>query len=75
MADKVQVTTKSGPLAGILKKTRLGTDYISFQKIPYAKAPLGRLRFKVEINLFKEFAFVLIPTLYFKGPRTGGPMD
>lgn len=47
MADKVQVTTKTGPIEGIEKKTRLGTDYISFQKIPYAKPPVGHLRFKV----------------------------
>lgn len=47
MADKVQVTTRTGPVEGIEKKTRLGTDYISFQKIPYAKPPVGHLRFKV----------------------------
>lgn len=47
MADKVQVTTKSGPVEGIEKKTRLNTDYISFQRIPYAKPALGHLRFKV----------------------------
>lgn len=38
--------TKYGPVRGIHKTSCLGTDYISFQAIPYMKAPLGLLRFR-----------------------------
>jgi cholinesterase len=38
--------TEHGPVRGIHKTTCLGVDYISFQGIPYMKAPLGRLRFR-----------------------------
>lgn len=40
------VNTLSGPIKGIKKKTCFGDEYYSFQKIPYAKAPIGNLRFK-----------------------------
>ncbi len=40
------VETQYGPVRGIHKNSSLGTDYISFQGIPYMTAPLGVLRFK-----------------------------
>lgn len=39
------VSTSNGPVQGIQKKSSLGYDYYSFQKIPYAKPPVGELRF------------------------------
>lgn len=40
------VDTQYGPVRGVHKKSCIGTDYISFQGIPYMKAPLGHLRFR-----------------------------
>ncbi|KAG5669167.1 hypothetical protein PVAND_017062 [Polypedilum vanderplanki] len=40
------VNTEYGKVKGIYKISALGTDYVSFQGIPYMKAPLGKLRFK-----------------------------
>lgn len=40
------VKTKSGPVKGLKKETDIGKEYYSFQHIPYAKQPVGQLRFK-----------------------------
>lgn len=40
------VQTNSGPVKGISKQTELGTNYYSFQHIPYVQQPIGELRFK-----------------------------
>lgn len=40
------VSTTNGPVQGIQKKSSLGNDYYSFQKIPFAKPPVGELRFR-----------------------------
>ncbi|KXJ82606.1 hypothetical protein RP20_CCG012768 [Aedes albopictus] len=40
------IDTKYGPVRGTSKKSLLGQEYLSFQGIPYAKAPVGELRFK-----------------------------
>lgn len=37
--------TEYGKVQGIRKTSALHTEYISFQGIPYMKAPLGKLRF------------------------------
>ena len=41
------VTTKQGILKGKLMKSRTGKNFYGFFKVPYAKPPLGDLRFKV----------------------------
>lgn len=41
------IETNSGPVRGIKRTTILGDDYLSFQSIPYAKPPIGSLRFRV----------------------------
>lgn len=75
MADKVQVTTKSGPVEGIEKKTRMGLDYISFQRIPYAKPAIGHLRFKVEyISSFCYLTFLFYLSFQLS-PLLGSPTD
>ncbi|CAH1721579.1 unnamed protein product [Chironomus riparius] len=44
--DKFEVAdTEYGKVQGIRKISALNTEYISFQGIPYMKAPLGKLRF------------------------------
>lgn len=41
------VCISQGSLKGKLISSKFGYDYCSFQGIPYAKPPVGRLRFKV----------------------------
>lgn len=43
----VIVSTEYGPVKGVYSVTVLGVDYVKFQGIPYMKAPLGKLRFRV----------------------------
>lgn len=43
----VIVSTEYGPVKGIHSVTVLGVGYVKFQGIPYMKAPLGKLRFRV----------------------------
>lgn len=40
------VKTKLGPVRGEKRNTIWGGTYYSFEKIPFAKPPLGELRFK-----------------------------
>jgi len=47
MADtKLIVQTHAGPVQGIKKTSLMGDNYFAFFKIPYAKPPIGELRFK-----------------------------
>ncbi|XP_055628009.1 esterase B1-like [Toxorhynchites rutilus septentrionalis] len=43
------IDTKYGPVRGTTKQSLLGQQYISFQGIPYARPPIGKLRFKAPI--------------------------
>lgn len=40
------VYSEYGQIKGVHKNSVLGTDYISFQGIPYMAPPLGKLRFR-----------------------------
>ncbi|KAK7870480.1 hypothetical protein R5R35_000752 [Gryllus longicercus] len=42
----VTVTVQQGDLRGRSRKTPSGKDFLSFQGVPYAKPPVGDLRFK-----------------------------
>ncbi|KAJ8924064.1 hypothetical protein NQ315_006841 [Exocentrus adspersus] len=44
--DDTVVTVREGKLRGKIKSDFAGNDFYSFQGIPYAKPPLGKLRFK-----------------------------
>ncbi|XP_058461094.1 esterase B1-like [Malaya genurostris] len=44
--DSLVVDTKYGPVKGTKKVSLLGQEYVSFQGIPYARPPIGELRFK-----------------------------
>ncbi|XP_046686985.1 esterase FE4-like [Homalodisca vitripennis] len=48
MLDEIEISTKQGRLRGLVKKSigRSNKLYYSFQGIPYAKPPVGNLRFK-----------------------------
>lgn len=43
------VTIKLGQLKGKIGQDANGNNYYSFQGIPYAKPPLGNLRFRVKL--------------------------
>lgn len=43
---KCVIQTKDGPIFGFIEKTEDGTRY-KFKGIPYAKPPIGSLRFLV----------------------------
>ncbi|KAF5306931.1 hypothetical protein FQA39_LY00161 [Lamprigera yunnana] len=43
------VFTSKGSMRGSIIKSVLGRDIYSFRKIPYAKAPVGELRFKLPV--------------------------
>lgn len=47
------VTIKQGDLKGVHCKTP-DLEYYAFKGIPYAKPPIGRLRFKVSIHVVRE---------------------
>lgn len=44
------VQTQYGPIEGAIKTTEAGTEYHSFQKIPFASPPLGTLKFRVKLK-------------------------
>ena len=45
------VKVTEGTLKGREQKTAAGCVYYSFQGVPYARPPLGLLRFKVRIHV------------------------
>lgn len=51
--DNVTVTTKSGPVKGYKTKSTFDYEYYNFIGIPYAKPPIGELRFKVRLFTIK----------------------
>lgn len=55
MAEEPVVTVQQGKLKGKTGTDYCGGKYFSFQGIPYAKPPLGELRFKVRTILFYSY--------------------
>lgn len=51
MTKEVLIDTKSGRVKGLVKESLLGDPYYSFQRIPYAKPPVGKLRFKAPVAI------------------------
>ena len=49
MVETVTVHVAQGNLRGQKVKTEVGATYYSFHAIPYAKPPVGPLRFKVSL--------------------------
>lgn len=49
-ADKdVVVTSSTGPIRGLRKKSSGGLDFFSFRGIPYAQAPINERRFRLPL--------------------------
>lgn len=50
LSERIFVNTNYGPVKGIkTTSSAFGYEYVTFQGIPYAKPPVGELRFRVSI--------------------------
>lgn len=57
-SNRVVVNVREGKLIGIIDENIHGGNYIAFRGIPYAKPPVGELRFKVSAKRFWHY-FIL----------------
>lgn len=55
--DVVTIETRQGSLKGIIQQAGPTRNFYSFRGIPYAKPPVGHLRFKVRGNKLCYFYF------------------
>lgn len=62
-SEVVTVTTKSGPVKGFKIASTFDYQYMNFVGIPYAKPPVGELRFKVCTLLLVFFSKCVLFTL------------
>ena len=53
------IETKYGSLDGELLETISGTKYQAFRKIPFARPPVGELRFQVCLNISYSIAYAI----------------
>lgn len=67
--NTIIVETVNGPVKGILKTSIVGESFYRFRGIPYAKPPIGDLRFKVSVNntLWRRFVWTI--TFFDKDPQ------
>lgn len=54
-SSTVQVTIEQGQLAGTTLSSRNGNEFYAFHSIPYAKPPVGSLRFQVRYPKNRQF--------------------
>lgn len=55
--DVVTIETRQGSLKGLIQQAGSTRNFYSFRGIPYAKPPVGHLRFKVRGNKLCYFYF------------------
>lgn len=54
-SDHIDIRIPQGLLRGYVRKSRQGSEYLAFYKVPYASPPLGQLRFKVAVPLLLKY--------------------
>ncbi|KAJ3655564.1 hypothetical protein Zmor_014687 [Zophobas morio] len=78
------VYTRYGPIIGLTQFSRNKREYMSFRGIPYAKPPLGNLRFKAPepvepwtfaINATRDAPYCIQKNYFFANPRVEGSED
>ena len=69
--DEILVTIPQGVLRGRKEVSCYDEIYYGFHGIPYAKPPVGELRFKVSFVLPWPFRVVLNRRVFLKGSATG----
>lgn len=57
-SEAITVTTKSGPVKGYKIASSFDYNYYNFHGIPFAKPPVGDLRFKVNIVFENTFSLL-----------------
>ena len=50
--DSLVVETSKGKIRGFVDRSILGDEYLAFKGIPFAKPPVGQLRFQVSIIIY-----------------------
>lgn len=58
-----EVITAYGKIRGSVQKSSEGIEFCSFKGIPYAKPPIGNLRFKVSLKILVLIILCLINSL------------
>jgi hypothetical protein len=48
------VATKNGKVQGVVSSSRGGRDFFEFLGIPFAKPPVGKLRFEVNLQIISH---------------------
>lgn len=57
VSSEVIVETKLGNVRGTVMLSRNGAKFNAFLALPYAKPPIGELRFKVSTYFFQNYTF------------------
>lgn len=56
--ESITIKSSHGEIVGVKMSSSYGFHYINFLGVPYAKPPIGNLRFKVRIFFFGKIGIV-----------------